>query len=226
MKKGTTQESEYSFGEEVANALTHGIGAVFGIVGLVLMVLVATALDDPWRLWSAIIYGASLVLLFVASTVYHAVPGGRAKRFWQQMDHCAIYLLIAGTYTPFLMISLRDSWGYWLLAVIWSLAVFGVVFTLLWRHRFPKIALATYVLMGWLIVIAAGPLMQKVPAAGMWLLLGGGLAYTFGVVFYVWERLPYSHAIWHVFVLAGSALHFLAIYFYVMEPVHSASGLQ
>lgn len=209
--------------EEWTNTLTHGIGAIFGIIALTLMVVTAVRLGDPWRLAAGLTYGVSLTVLFLASTLYHGAQKPRLKQLFQKLDHCAIYFLIAGTYTPFLLISLRGAWGYWLFAVIWSMAIFGIVFTLMWRDRFPRTALVTYIAMGWLIIIAAGPMIDAVPQPALWLLLTGGIAYTLGTLFYAKdEQIPFGHAIWHVFVLIGAASHFAAIYFYLLAPTGGA----
>jgi len=206
----------YSFAEELANSISHGLGALLSIIGLTLMVIVSVAADDGWKLTSAIVYGSSLVFLFLASTLYHSVPNPKAKGVLRVVDHCAIYMLIAGTYTPFMLINLRGAWGWTIFAVIWSLALFGIFFKLFFRHRFPKISLFTYIMMGWLVIVATSEMLAKVPSGALWLLLAGGLVYTFGAIFYKWERIPYNHAIWHLFVLGGSTCHFLAVYLYVI----------
>ncbi|BFM12916.1 hemolysin III family protein [Simiduia litorea] len=206
----------YSFAEELANSISHGLGALLSIIGLTLMVIVSVAADDGWKLASAIVYGTSLVFLFLASTLYHSIPNPRAKGVLRVVDHCAIYMLIAGTYTPFMLINLRGAWGWTIFAVIWSLALFGIFFKLFFRYRFPKISLFTYILMGWLVIVATSEMLTKVPSGALWLLLAGGLVYTFGAIFYKWERIPYNHAIWHLFVLGGSTCHFLAVYLYVI----------
>lgn len=206
----------YSRAEELANSLSHGLGAILSIVALTLMVVMSVALDDGWRLASSIVFGTSLIVLFLASTLYHSVPGDKAKVVLRLVDHCAIYLLIAGTYTPFLLINLRGAWGWSMFAVIWSLALFGVFFKLFFRHRFPRISLFTYILMGWLVVVAMFEMIAKVPTGGLWLLLSGGLVYTAGVFFYKCDKIPFNHAIWHLFVLGGSTCHFFAVYLYVM----------
>ncbi|MBB3167310.1 PAQR family membrane homeostasis protein TrhA [Simiduia aestuariiviva] len=211
-----SHESPYSLAEELANSISHGLGAALSVAALTLMVAVSLAAEDGWKLASAIVYGTSLVLLFLASTLYHSVANTRAKQLLRLLDHCAIYLLIAGTYTPFLLINLRGAWGWTLFAVIWSLALFGVFFKIFFQHKFPRLSLFTYILMGWLIIVAMSEMIAKVPSGALWLLLAGGLVYTFGAVFYAWERIPYNHAIWHMFVLGGSTCHFLAIYLYVM----------
>ena len=206
----------YTIGEEIANSVTHGIGAVLSIAALVLMVLIALKQHNTLTMTSAIVYGASLVLLYLASTLYHALPGDKIKTILQVVDHCSIYLLIAGTYTPFLLISLNGPWGYTLLAVIWALALVGIAFRIIFGEKYPKFALFTYIGMGWLIVVAASEMLANVPPGGLALLALGGLIYTGGAVFYALEHIPYNHAIWHVFVLAASVMHFLAVYIYVM----------
>ncbi|OQX37792.1 MAG: hemolysin III family protein [Oceanospirillales bacterium LUC14_002_19_P2] len=208
--------SPYSVAEEIANSLSHGLGMVFGIVALVLLVNEAVALDDTVRVTSFSIYGASMILLFLASTLYHAIPAPGAKRRLKLFDHCAIYLLIAGTYTPFLLVTLEGTFGTVLMAIVWSLAGLGLAFKLVFGHRYRKLSLLTYLGMGWLSLVAIGELVERLPAGGIWLLASGGLVYSLGVVFYVWKRLPFNHAIWHLFVLGGCVCHFLAIYGYVL----------
>lgn len=196
--------------------MTHGVGALLSIAALGLMVSTAWPQSNHLTLTSVIIYGGSLILLFLASTLYHAIQHRGAKAVFQMLDHCAIYLLIAGTYTPYLLISLQGTWGYTLLATIWLLAVTGILFRIVFREKYPRFALFTYIAMGWLIVVAAGEMLGSVPAGGLALLALGGLLYTGGAVFYALERIPYNHAIWHVFVLAAAVMHFLSIYWYVI----------
>jgi hemolysin III len=205
---------DYSLVEELLNSITHGLGALLSVAGLTLMILAA---NDGFELASAIIYGLSMITLFSASTLYHSVTNPSAKKVLKLLDHCAIYLLIAGTYTPFMLISLKGAWGYSILSVVWTLAVFGIYFKLMYKQRFPKLSLITYLAMGWLIVIAMPEMIEKVASGGIILLAAGGAAYSLGAVFYAIKKIPYNHAIWHVFVLAGSICHFLAIYLYVME---------
>ncbi len=221
VKENKTSHSHYSFGEELANAVTHGIGAVLGIAALIALVLLALTQDDPVRLASAITYGVSLILLYLASTLYHSVPGPKAKVFFQKLDHAAIYVLIAGTYTPVLLISMEGAWGYTLMVIVWSIAVFGVFFKFFLHGRFEKLSLFTYIAMGWIIVLAGSEVIIRVPLGGLLFLLAGGLAYTFGTIFYANDRIPYNHAIWHLFVLAGSVFHFIAIFYYVMPASSS-----
>lgn len=206
----------YSVAEEVANSISHGIGFIFGIVGLVL--LLSQAIDSQANaiaITSYSLYGGSMILLFLASTLYHAIPHTRAKSWLKKLDHCAIYLLIAGTYTPFLLVGLKSPLAHGLMVVIWSLALVGVLFKLFFVHRFEALSVITYLLMGWLSLVVIYQLAMKLSAGGVWLLAAGGIIYSLGVIFYVSKRIPYNHAIWHGFVLGGSICHFLAIYFYI-----------
>lgn len=217
MAKSMASEPGYSVAEEVANSVSHGLGMIFGIVGLVL--LLDQAIDanaDVLSITSLSIYGGSMILLYLASTLYHAIPFERAKRALKTFDHCAIYLLIAGTYTPFLLISLRTPLAITLMAVIWGLALVGIILKIVFVYRFKRLSLATYLTMGWLSLIAVYQLALSLSTGGLVLLAVGGVIYSLGVVFYVNKRLPYNHAIWHVFVLGGTVCHFLAIYYYVI----------
>lgn len=206
----------YSVGEEIAHALTHGVGAVASIVGLVVMLIWAAHYGDAWHIVAASIYGGSLILLYLASTFYHAFPWPRIKYWFQQADHAAIYLLIAGTYTPFLLINLRGQWGWTLLAIVWSIALLGITLELLMKTRKKWLSISLYLGLGWLALVAIQPMLEHVAVGGLLLLLGGGLAYSLGVIFYVWKSLKYHHAIWHVFVLLGSVLHFFSVFFFVL----------
>ncbi|AJR07024.1 hemolysin III family protein [Photobacterium gaetbulicola] len=209
-------ESGYSVTEEVANSVSHALGMVFGIIGLVLLLVQAVGADaDALSITSLSIYGASMILLYLASTLYHAIPFERAKRALKIFDHCAIYLLIAGTYTPFLLISLRTPLAITLMVVIWAIALVGIMLKIAFVYRFKRLSLATYLTMGWLSLIAIYPLAMSLATGGLVLLAVGGIVYSVGVVFYVNKRIPYNHAIWHLFVLGGTVCHFLAIYFYV-----------
>lgn len=214
--KPLSKEKAYSIAEEVAHAITHGIGAVASIIGLVVMVLWSANYGDTWHVVSASIYGASLILLYTASTLYHAFPWPRVKSFFQHIDHAAIYFLIAGTYTPFALVNLRGPWGWTLLSVAWGIALIGVVLELSQKKRRKWLSLSLYLGLGWMAVFAIQPMIDNVDVGGLMLLLGGGLAYSLGVIFYVWKSLKYHHAIWHLFVLAGSVLHFLSIFYYVL----------
>ena len=209
-------EKHYSLLEEIANSVTHGIGAALSIVGLVWLIVRAIHVGDAFSIVSVIIFGASLFLLYLASTLYHAIPCRGAKRVLRKFDHCAIYWLIAGTYTPFLLVSMRGTVGWALLGVVWGIACVGTAFKLFFIGRFDKISTAMYVAMGWIVLVAVKPAITHVPAGALVLMLIGGLAYTFGVFFYMNNRIPFNHAIWHCFVMAGSAVHFFAIIFYVL----------
>ncbi|MDI9276866.1 hemolysin III family protein [Pantoea sp. EABMAA-21] len=206
----------YSVAEEIANSISHGIGCIFGIVGLVLLLTQAVEMRaDTIAITSYSLYGGSMILLFLASTLYHAIPHQKAKYWLKKFDHCAIYLLIAGTYTPFLLVGLKSPLAQGLMVVIWSLALAGIIFKLTIAHRFKVLSLITYLSMGWLSLVVIYQLATRLSAGGVWLLAAGGIVYSLGVIFYVSRRIPYNHAIWHGFVLGGSVLHFCAIYFYV-----------
>ena len=209
-------KGSYTIGEEIAHSLTHGLGLGLGIAALVLLVVTAARSGSPLRTVAASIYGSMLVLLYAASTLYHALPRGRAKRVFSVLDHSAIFLLIAGTYTPFTLVTLRGPWGWTLFGVIWGCAVLGIVIEAVWMGRVRKPQLALYLLMGWAALIAIRPLVGNLAPGGLALLFGGGLAYSAGVVFYAWRGFHYHHAVWHVFVLAGSILHFFAVLIYVL----------
>ena len=212
-------EHRYTAGEEIANAVSHGVGVVLAISGLTVLVAFASLHGTAWEIVSAAVYGASMILMFTASTIYHAIPSLRAKRVLRVLDHSSIYLAIAGTYTPFMLSNLRGPWGWSLFGVVWALAVAGIVFKALAMGKLRILSVAFYVAMGWLVVIAARPLLSSVAPGGVILLIAGGVAYTAGVGFYAWRRLRYSHFIWHLFVLAGSTLHFFAILeFVVLRP--------
>lgn len=206
----------YSLAEEIANSISHGVGLVFGIVGLVLLLVQAVdANASVMAITSYSLYGGSMILLFLASTLYHAIPHRRAKTWLKKLDHCAIYLLIAGTYTPFLLVGLNSGLARGLMMVIWGLALMGILFKLTIAHRFKVLSVVTYLLMGWLSLIVIYQLAIKLSAGGVALLAAGGIIYSLGVIFYVSKRIPYNHAIWHGFVLGGCVCHFLAIYLYV-----------
>jgi len=205
-----------SHAEELASAITHGMGLALSIVALVMMIIVSDG--DPWRVTGGVIFGSTLVLLYLSSTLYHSFSGPRTKPFFQVIDHSAIYLLIAGSYTPLSLITLRGPWGWSLLGVVWGMAIAGVVIkSVMKNNREHWISTALYIVMGWLAVIAAAPLIKSMPIGGLILLVAGGLCYTGGVAFFVWHKLKYNHSIWHLFVLAGSICHALAVIFYVLS---------
>ena len=211
----STRTAHYTRGEEIAHSTTHGVGAAFAVVGLVLLILRAADVGDARMVVSFTVFGASMVLLYTASCLYHALIPRRARRVFQILDHSFIYVLIAGTYTPFLLVSLRGAWGWSMFGVVWGLALAGAVFKVFFTGRFRLLSTLLYLGMGWLSVISIKPMLANVPAAGLWWLLGGGLFYSLGTVFYMWKRLPYHHAVWHLFVMAGTGCHFWAVYRYV-----------
>ena len=206
----------YTLGEEIAHALTHGLGVVLAIAGLTVMVARATLYGNAWHIVGAAIFGTTLVLMYTASTLYHSIPLPRAKKVLRVIDHSTIYLLIAGTYTPLTLVTLNGAVGWTLFGVVWGLALVGVVFKIFSTGKFEKLSLIIYLCMGWCVLAVIKPLVQTMPTGGLVLLVAGGLAYSGGVVFYLWERLRYHHAIWHGFVLAGSVLQYFAVLFYVI----------
>jgi len=206
----------YAFGDELASSVIHGIGILLSIAGLATLVAYAALVGDARAIVSSAVFGTTLILLYTASTLYHAVPGELAKRVLRTLDHIAIFLLIAGTYTPFTLIALHGVWGWSLFGFTWGLAVIGIGFKIFTTGRFEALSLVVYLLMGWCGVVAARPIVHAMEAGGLWLLLAGGLSYSFGVIFYAWQRLPYHHAIWHGFVLAGSVFHYFSVLFYVI----------
>jgi hemolysin III len=201
---------------EKLNTFTHLLGSALAISGLSILVTVAVLQGDPWKVFSFSIYGITLVLLYSLSTIYHGVQNPRIKAILQKLDHNAIYLLIAGSYTPITLITLRGPWGWTLFGLIWGLALLGVVLEVLLGHRTRRPSLVLYVLMGWLVVIAINPLMRAMPTAGLLWLLAGGLVYSMGIYFYIHgERVRHFHGVWHLFVLGGSVCHFICILLYV-----------
>lgn len=199
---------------EYFNSISHLVGAVAGLVGLVFLVAIAVIDGDPWKIISFSIFGFTLFFLYSVSTLYHSARGKHKNRL-MLLDYQAIYLLIAGTYTPFALVTLRGPWGWSIFGVIWSLAIFGIVWDFYFHKGRRILPLALYLIMGWLILIAFGPLLRELPSAGVWWLFIGGCCYTFGVIFYVFDRRPHFHGIWHLFVLAGSITHYFAVFFYV-----------
>lgn len=204
-----------SNGEEIANSITHGIGALLSIVALVILIIVAGNQGDIWHMVSFSIYGSTLILLYLSSTLYHSFSSPKVKNLFARFDHISIFLLIAGTYTPILLTNMRGVWGWTLFGIIWGLALVGAVIRSIYLRRFRKLMVAVYLLMGWMAVLAGKQIYLSLPAISLLFLVLGGIAYSVGVIFYMWRSLPYSHGIWHLFVLAGSVLHFFAIYFSV-----------
>ncbi|MDN3561315.1 PAQR family membrane homeostasis protein TrhA [Vreelandella neptunia] len=220
-EKPSEEEGEFSVVEEYLHSITHGIGAVLSLVGMVVLLIVASyaAHVDPWKIVSLSMYGTTLVLLYTASTLYHGIPHRRWKQRFQLLDHCAIYLLIAGTYTPFLLVNMRGPTGWVLFTAVWSLALVGIACILLWPQRFSILRVAIYLVMGWMIVLASGEMAASLSTTGIVLLAAGGITYTLGVIFYAVRAIPYNHAIWHLFVVAGSICHYFAVYSAVLPHV-------
>jgi hemolysin III len=206
----------YSTQEELANAATHGAGVLLSIAALVLLVVFSSIHGDGWHVASTSIFGASLIALYTSSTLYHIVTTPKIKKIFQTLDHSSIFVLIAGTYTPFTLVSLRGLLGWTIFALVWTIAIGGVLLETLTRQKFRKLSLALYLGMGWLIVFAIKPISENIAPGGIILLVSGGLCYSLGVIFYLWKSLLFNHAIWHLFVLAGSILHFFSVFFYVI----------
>ena len=211
VKAPANQKRTQSLGEEIANSVSHGVGLLAALAGAPVLVLSAVRSGGAARITGASVFAATMVLLYLTSTLYHALPRNRAKRVFQVLDHAAIFLMIAGTYTPFTLGVLHGTWGWTLFGLVWGLALAGVVLTAVGGVRYPKLRTGLYIAMGWLILIAVKPLWLRVPPWGLFWLLAGGIAYTGGVAFYAAKRVRYSHFIWHLFVIAGTACHFIAV---------------
>ena len=202
--------------EEIVNSLSHGIGLLLSVAGFAVLLVLAIRYGTAWHVVGCAIYGSTLICLYLASTLYHGNPSPRLKRALRIVDHSAIYLLIAGTYTPFLLVNLRGGWGWSLLGIVWGCAMAGIVFKFWFVDHFKVLSTVLYLAMGWLVVIAARPLVTHVSAVGLRWLVAGGVMYTVGVVFYASRKMPYGHAVWHVFVMAGSVCHYLAVLYAVI----------
>jgi hemolysin III len=203
--------SRYTLGEEIANSVIHGVGIALAIAGLVVLVVLSARTGDPWKIISAVIYGVTLVFEYTASTLYHALPQPRAKHVFKVLDHAGIYLFIAGSYTPFCLVTLRDAGGWWLFGAVWALAFAGIATEAYWTYRPRWVSSVIYVAMGWLAIFMIRPLAANLPREAIWLMVAGGVTYTLGAVIYAVRRVPYLHAVWHLFVMAASALQFFAI---------------
>jgi hemolysin III len=215
MKQGS-ETQRYSHKEEIANSITHGIGILFGIGGLGILVIFSRLHGTAWHIVSCTVFSITLILLYTTSTLYHSIQLPRMKTILRRLDHSAIFLLIAGTYTPFTLVNLRGPWGWSLFGIVWGLAVLGIIFELFLLGKWPILSVSLYIAMGWVVVIAIKPLIQVLAPGGLILMFSGGVAYTAGTGFYLWRSLPYHHAVWHLFVLTGSMLHFFAVLFYVI----------
>lgn len=203
----------YTKGEEITNAILHGIGAGLSIAALVILIVFASIRGDARYVVSYTIYGSTLVLLYLASTLYHSLPKGKGKDVFEIFDHSAIYLLIAGSYTPLALVALKGPLGWTIFGIVWGLSVIGIIFKVFWVKKFMILSTVLYIAMGWLIVIAIKPLMEFMNTTSLVFLVAGGISYTVGTIFYVWRRMKYHHAIWHLFVLGGSICHFFTMIF-------------
>ncbi|MCI1695893.1 PAQR family membrane homeostasis protein TrhA [Aneurinibacillus aneurinilyticus] len=202
--------------EEVANAIIHGIGAVLSVIALITLIIAASESGTAWHVTSFTIYGVTMLLLYVSSTLVHSFPQGRVKDIFEICDHASIYLFIAGTYTPFLFLVVKGALGWTLFGIVWGMALVGVVFKLFFTKKFLYLSTVLYIIMGWLIVFAWKPLVMSLAPGGLVLLVIGGVLYTVGAVFYVWRMFPFHHAVWHVFVLAGTVVHFFGVFYYLL----------
>lgn len=201
----------YDLREEIAASATHGVGVFLSITGLIFLIVLAATYGNAVQMVAFIIFGASLTTLYLASTLYHGVQQPRIKYWLRRVDHAAIYVFIAGTYTPFLLVSIQGQTGKLLLVLVWSMAIAGIVWKIFFLGRLEVLATIFYVAMGWMAIFAIQDMIANIPTTGLVLIVVGGAAYTVGVVFYVWDRVPYNHVIWHLFVMAGSILHFSAV---------------
>ena len=219
---------DYSIGEEVAHSVIHGVGALFGIAALAVMCAFGARNGSPSQVVSGAIYGSSIIILYLASTIYHAVVNLRAKEILERFDHMAIYFLIAGSYTPFTLVTLRDAGrpvlGWTIFGVVWGIAIVGSIFKIFFTGRFRVASTLAYIGMGWIVVFCIQPLKQMIPGIGLFWLILGGCLYTLGTVFYLWRRMRFHHAVWHAFVLAGSITQFIAILFWVIIPAPQNLG--
>jgi len=206
---------DYSKKEEFWNVLTHGLGLALSIPALVLLIVYSSIYEDAWHIVSFSIYGATMVILYLASTLFHSSSTTKIRLRLNVFDHASIYFLIAGTYTPFLLVTIRGPWGWSLFGIVWGLAIIGAIVKLFFTGRYDKISTAVYILMGWLIIIAIKPLIANLSPEGLFWLSAGGLSYSIGAALYLIKKIPYNHAIFHVFVLLGSIFHFISVFFYV-----------
>ncbi|RUR13592.1 hemolysin III family protein [Legionella sp. km772] len=202
--------------EEIGNASTHALGALLSIAAIILLSLVSIPQADKVKLISGIVFGSTLLLMYLSSTIYHSISNPKVKHVFRILDHASIYLLIAGSYTPFVLVTLKGSLGWTMFTLIWSLAFAGVLFKLFFVHKFELLSTIIYLVMGWMALLIVKPLYQLLPLGGLAYIVAGGLCYSIGVIFFIWERLKFSHVLWHLFVLAGSICHFLAVLLYVV----------
>lgn len=205
----------YTKGEEIANAITHGIGTLLAIAACVLLIVFSAQTGDVYKIISFTVFGISLIILYLGSTLYHSITTQKAKKVFRIIDHSSIYILIAGTYTPYTLTVLRGGKGWWIFSFVWGIAVVGIILKAIWLERFDKIATVFYLVMGWAIVFTIKDLIKTVPINGVILLVAGGLSYSLGCIFYAKDKWSYNHAIWHLFVIGGSVCHFLSVLFYL-----------
>ncbi len=203
---------KYTIGEEIANSITHGIGALFGIAGLVILVIFSSFTHDAFKITSAVIYGVSLMIMYLSSTLYHSIQHRKTKQIFEIFDHSSIFLLIAGTYTPFTLVSLNGKVGWTMLTIVWSLTAIGIFLKVFFVKRFLILSTLIYIFLGWMIVFEFEPLISTISNTTLWLLVLGGISYTLGTIFYIWRRLKFGHMVWHLFVLLGSFLHYFAVF--------------
>lgn len=213
------EHEDFSRGEEIAHSITHGLGALGSLAGLFLLVVLTASRGNARDVVGVTIFGATMVTLYAASTFFHALTAPRAKFVFKLIDHGAIYLLIAGTYTPFTLLVLRGAWGWTLFGTAWALAILGILYEVVWRRPWKRLSLVFYLALGWMVVIGMRPLAERLPDQAVILLLLGGVAYSAGAVFYAWRGFPYHHALWHLFVLSGSAFHYFCVLKYVIPRV-------
>lgn len=216
-KKHRIAIPKYTLGEELISSISHGVGALLGIAALVLCIVRSCNPLNGFKLASSIVFGLTIILLYLMSCLYHALKVNRAKRVFRVFDHCTIFLLIAGTYTPFTLVTLRDTVGWWMFGIIWGAAVLGIVFNAISLKKFAKISVALYLIMGWMVIFSFKPLYESLARTGIWMLLGGGIAYTVGAILYgIGSKKKYFHSVFHFFCLLGTILHFFAVYLYVL----------
>ncbi len=207
---------KYTKSEEIFNAVTHGIGILLSVVGISVLIPYAAIYGDAWKIVASSIYGFTLIILYSASTLYHSFQNEKLKKIFNMFDHISIYFLIAGTYTPFLLVNMRGVWGWVIFGIVWTSAIVGTTLKLIYGNRFRKVSTILYLCMGWIIVIAIKPLILNTEPIGLLLIVVGGLLFSFGVIFYKWKSLPFNHGIWHIFVLLGTVCHFFAVLFFVV----------
>ena len=213
----TKAVKRYTLGEEIFNAVSHGIGALLSIAGTVILIVFSAIKGDAWAVVSSSVFGASLIILYTMSTLYHAITNRKAKSFFRIMDHNTIFFLIAGTYTPITLVPLRGALGWVLFGIVWGAAILGIVFNSIDLEKFRKPSVICYIAMGWVIVIAIKPMLETVNALSLWFLLIGGLFYTVGVIFYAIKKVKYFHSVWHLFTIAGSVFHYFSVLFMILQ---------